>query len=125
MLHRLTNYRKQRKLEEVLVVAFNGLKCHDTIPFFVAKVVNSSRKGLGRTLEPSETALLRLEGGDGNIFSWILPPHLFLSWELLSFPEMEFLEINLTKDSSLFALHAIHSLSNGRFFCRKPDSTVL
>jgi hypothetical protein len=26
MLHRLTNYRKQRKLEEVIVVAFQGLK---------------------------------------------------------------------------------------------------
>jgi hypothetical protein len=47
--------------------------------------VNRSRKGLERTLEPSETALLRLEGGDGNIFSWILPPHLFLSWKVLSF----------------------------------------
>jgi hypothetical protein len=77
---------------------------------FVAKVVNSSWKGLERTLEPSETALLRLEGGMVTyIFSWILPPHLFLSQELLSFPEMEFLEINLTNDSSLL-LHAIHSL---------------
>jgi hypothetical protein len=44
MHHRLTNYRKQRKLEEVFVVAFNGLKCYETIPFFVAEVVNSSRK---------------------------------------------------------------------------------
>jgi hypothetical protein len=26
MHHRLTNYRKQRKLEEVIVVAFHGLK---------------------------------------------------------------------------------------------------
>jgi hypothetical protein len=29
-------------------------------------------------------------------------------------PEMEFLDVNVTKDSSLL-LHAIHSLSTGRF----------
>jgi hypothetical protein len=38
-------------------------------------------------------------------------------------PEMEFLDINLTKDSSLL-LHVIHSISIGGFV-RKPDSTLV
>jgi hypothetical protein len=43
---------------------------------------------------------------------WNRRPHLLLSLEWA--PEMEFLDINLTKDSNLL-LHAIHSLSTGRF----------
>jgi hypothetical protein len=38
-------------------------------------------------------------------------------------PEMEFLDINLTKDSSLL-LHAIHSLSTGGFL-KKPETTLV
>jgi hypothetical protein len=38
-------------------------------------------------------------------------------------PEREFLDINLTKDSSLL-LHAVHSLSTGGFL-KKPDSTLV
>ncbi len=40
------------------------------------------------------------------------------------YPEMEFLEINLTKDSSLL-LHAIHSLFHWRIFKKMYSSLVL
>jgi hypothetical protein len=43
---------------------------------------------------------------------WNRRPHFLLSLEWA--PGMEFLDINLTKDSSLL-LHAIHSLSTRRF----------
>ncbi len=39
-------------------------------------------------------------------------------------PEMEFLDINLTKGSSLL-LHAIHSLSTSGFLNKTPDSTLV
>jgi hypothetical protein len=44
----------------------------------------------------------------------------------LACPEMDFLGISLTKDSSLLlhAIHAIHSLSTGGFL-RKPGSTLV
>jgi hypothetical protein len=37
MHHRLTNYRKQRKLEEVIVVAFQDLKMSRQYPFFCCR----------------------------------------------------------------------------------------
>ncbi len=37
MLHTLTNDRKQRKLEEILVVAFQGLKMSWHYPFFCCR----------------------------------------------------------------------------------------
>jgi hypothetical protein len=90
-----------------------------TLSFFVvAEVVNCSRKDLERTLEPSETALLRLEGGMVT-YSLGFYHHIFsCPGRFFPLPEMEFLQINLTKDSSLFALHVIHSLSKGRFLKR-------
>jgi hypothetical protein len=43
---------------------------------------------------------------------------------VINHTELEFLEINLTKNSILL-LHAIHSLSFGGFFKEKPDSTLV